>query len=101
RSRGRGAVRLLFRYGGFAQRLVRTADGEFVSAIEDASGKLVPDLRRPVFEVPEWVEVPDFLAPHVAARQLRDRPDDFPYRIERPLHFSNGGGVYLAVDTRN
>ncbi|HZN73586.1 MAG TPA: class III lanthionine synthetase LanKC [Micromonosporaceae bacterium] len=95
-----GAGPLFVRYGGFAERLVRTADGEFVSAIEDASGKLVPDLRRPVFEVPEWVEVPDFLAPHVAARQLRERPDDFPYRIERPLHFSNGGGVYVAVDTR-
>ena len=26
---------------------------------------------------------------------------DLPYRIEKALHFSNGGGVYAGTDTRD
>ncbi|HXI27554.1 MAG TPA: hypothetical protein VNG89_04010, partial [Vicinamibacterales bacterium] len=91
---------LFVRYGGFLERRMRTADGAVVAAIESPDGRLVPDRRQPIFEVPEWVAVPAFLAPHVAMRRADGWPADFPYRIERPLHFSNGGGVYLAVDTR-
>lgn len=89
------------RYGGFLRRLCRAPGGEVVPAIADPDGRLVPDVRGPYFEVPPWAAVPDFLAPQVVAR-LRDEgaPDDFPYRIEQPLHFSNGGGIYLATDTR-
>ena len=95
---------LFVRYGGFLDRRVRTADGELVPALETPDGELIPDRRQPVFEVPPWVAVPEFLAPHVAARQAgagEPPPDDFPYRIERPLHFSNGGGIYVAIDLRS
>jgi serine/threonine protein kinase len=47
--------------------------------------------------MPSWAPVPDFLAPCVSARQDA-RPPDFPFRIERPLHYSNGGGIYLATE---
>ena len=62
-------------------------------AIEDPDGTLVPDQRDPVFHVPSWVTVPDFLAPHLAARNATTTTD-LPYDIQDVLHFSNGGGLY-------
>ncbi|WP_424890423.1 class III lanthionine synthetase LanKC [Streptomyces sp. XH2] len=87
------------RYGGFVTRYCADTDGTPVPAIERPDGVLVPDRRRPVFEVPDWVELPDFLAPHLAARQSSGQDAGFPYRVERALHFSNGGGVYEARHT--
>lgn len=83
------------RYGGFTDRLCAAPTGELVPAIERPDGTLEPDLRRPVFAPPEWVELPDFLRPHLAAR-TGPAPGSMPYRVVRALHFSNGGGVYLA-----
>jgi Protein kinase domain len=94
---GRGP--LYVRYGSFTERYCQDASGELVPALEDASGQLVPDPRPPVFTVPAWIALPGFLAPHLEARNavtLRD----LPYRIERALHFSNGGGVYQGTDSR-
>lgn len=90
-----GAGPLYVRYGGFAERLCAGPTGGVVSAIERPDGTLVPDPRRPVFDPPDWVELPSFLQPHLAARA---GPSSQPsgYRIDRALHFSNGGGVYLA-----
>jgi tRNA A-37 threonylcarbamoyl transferase component Bud32 len=90
---------LYVRYGGFAERYCENERGELVAAMADGSGRLVPDVRRPVFGVPGWVTLPDFLLPHLAARNAVNL-SGLPYRIERALHFSNGGGVYLAVDER-
>ncbi len=94
-----GAGPLYVRYGAFADRYCVSADGQLEQAIEDASGRLVPDVRGPTFRVPEWVRLPEFLEPHLAER-LRTTVADLPYRIEKALHFSNGGGLYAAVDTR-
>ncbi|GAB3463211.1 class III lanthionine synthetase LanKC [Actinophytocola sediminis] len=93
-----GAGPLYVRYGAFANRYTVEA-GEVVEAIEDQDGNLVPDRRDPVFRPPAWVTLPDFLAPHLAARNAVTTTD-LPYQIERVLHFSNGGGIYLARDTR-
>ncbi|HEX3591063.1 MAG TPA: class III lanthionine synthetase LanKC [Pseudonocardiaceae bacterium] len=87
---------LYVRYGGFLERSTVSADGALVPAIERPDGVLVPDERRPGFHVPDWVSPPEVLAPHLAARRAgSDR--DFPYDITGALHFSNGGGVYLAT----
>lgn len=94
---GKGPV--FVRYGAFAARYCLTADGQVVPAIADATGTLVPDRRAPVFHVPDWVRLPDFLAPHLAARNATTTTD-LPYRIERVIHFSNGGGLYVGRDTR-
>ncbi|MCI4065994.1 class III lanthionine synthetase LanKC [Micromonospora sp. R77] len=94
---GDGPVYL--RYGGFAARYCLSPEGQVVPAIEDPSGTLVPDRRDPVFHVPEWVTLPDFLAPHLAARNAASTTE-LPYRIEKVIHFSNGGGLYEARDTR-
>jgi tRNA A-37 threonylcarbamoyl transferase component Bud32 len=88
---------LYVRYGAFVDRYCPDGDGYLVPAIARPDGTLVPDRRTPVFHVPDWVDLPDFLAPHLAAR-TQQGPVDFPYQIESALHFSNGGGVYLARD---
>lgn len=91
---------LYVRYGAFARRFCVDARGTLVPAIEDDGGRLVPDRRDPTFHVPDWVTLPDFLAPHLAARNATT-VGDLPYRIEKALHFSNGGGVYAGTDTRD
>ncbi|MGP4028418.1 class III lanthionine synthetase LanKC [Actinomadura sp. 3N407] len=87
------------RYGGFAERRCLDDRGVLVPALEDGSGRLVPDRRDPVFSVPEWVSPPSCLEAHLKARGATTTAD-LPYRIDKALHFSNGGGVYEATDTR-
>lgn len=91
---------LYVRYGGFTDRYCIGADGELEPAIEDGTGQLVPDRRGATFYTPPWVSVPEFLVPHLQARATTTMAD-LPYRIDRPLHFSNGGGVYAATDSRS
>ena len=95
-----GAGPVHVRYGGFAARYCLSTEGQVVPAVTDADGRLVPDHRGPVFHVPDWVTLPDFLAPHLAARNATTT-NDLPYRIERVIHFSNGGGLYVGRDTRD
>ncbi|HEX8865571.1 MAG TPA: class III lanthionine synthetase LanKC, partial [Lentzea sp.] len=90
---GKGPVYV--RYGGFAEQWLEV-DGQQVLAIEGPDGKLIADKRKPVFSVPEWIELPAFLKPHLDERNAGD-PQQFPYQIKSSLHFSNGGGVYLAT----
>jgi tRNA A-37 threonylcarbamoyl transferase component Bud32 len=92
-----GAGPLFARYGGFAERHCIGPDGALAPAIEDAAGELVPDRRGATFYVPPWVTLPACLAPHLASRNSSS-VDDLPFRIDRALHFSNGGGVYAGVE---
>ncbi|MEU9082098.1 class III lanthionine synthetase LanKC [Streptomyces sp. NPDC048357] len=94
---GAGPVHL--RYGSFTLRHCYDEHGELVPAIEAPDGRLVPDLRGPAFQPPEWLELPDFLEPHLAARSAVTLTD-IPFTVERALHFSNGGGVYVGKDSR-
>jgi tRNA A-37 threonylcarbamoyl transferase component Bud32 len=94
-----GSGPLYVRYGGFAERHCLSEKGALVLAIEDPTGQLIPDQREPTFKLPSWVTLPDFLVPHLTARNSMTIAD-LPYRIEGPLHFSNGGGVYIAQDLR-
>ncbi|SDP09754.1 Protein kinase domain-containing protein [Streptomyces sp. cf386] len=91
---------LYVRYGAFARTFVVDERGSLVPAVLDGDGKRVPDRRAPSFQVPEWVTLPAFLEPHLAARNTTT-VGDLPYRIEKALHFSNGGGVYVGTDTRD
>lgn len=90
---------LFVRYGGFAERHCLSGSGERVLAIEDGDGELVPDVRGATFSVPPWTTLPEFLQPHLDARNAVTT-SGLPYTIENVLHFSNGGGVYLARDQR-
>ncbi|AZQ32538.1 lantipeptide synthetase [Streptomyces cyaneochromogenes] len=91
---------LYVRYGAFARTFVVDERGSLVPAVLDGEGKRVPDRRAPSFQVPEWVTLPGFLEPHLAARNTTT-VGGLPYRIEKALHFSNGGGVYAGTDTRD
>ena len=84
---------LYVRYGGFAERYCISETGAWELAIEDPAGRLVPDRREPTFRLPDWVRLPAFLEPHLAARNSVT-VDELPYRFEQALHFSNGGGLY-------
>ncbi|WP_326574108.1 class III lanthionine synthetase LanKC [Streptomyces sp. NBC_00481] len=91
---------LYVRYGAFARSFVVDERGTLVPAVRDGEGTLVPDQRKPTFHVPDWVTLPAFLEPQLAARNTTT-VGDLPYRIEKALHFSNGGGVYVGTDTRD
>ncbi|WP_330461322.1 class III lanthionine synthetase LanKC [Streptomyces sp. NBC_00820] len=91
---------LYVRYGAFARRYVVDERGSLVLAVADGEGRLVPDRRDPSFQVPEWVTLPEFLRPQLEARNTTT-VGELPYRIEKALHFSNGGGVYVGTDTRD
>ncbi|MFP3991102.1 class III lanthionine synthetase LanKC [Streptomyces sp. E11-3] len=91
---------LYVRYGAFARRFCLDGRGTLVPAIEDPRRGLVPDPRDPTFHTPDWVTLPAFLEPHLTARNATT-VGDLPYRIEKALHFSNGGGVYAGTDTRD
>ncbi|MBC6458466.1 class III lanthionine synthetase LanKC [Actinomadura sp. HBU206391] len=90
---------LYVRYGGFAPRYCVSDRGVLEPAIEDPDGRLVPDRRTPVFTMPPWVELPACLEPHLKARSATT-VQGLPYKVERVLHFSNGGGVYAGRDLR-
>ncbi|GGS07171.1 serine/threonine protein kinase [Streptomyces humidus] len=91
---------LYVRYGAFARMFVVDDRGSLAPAVRDGGGNLVPDRRAPSFQVPPWVTLPAFLEPHLAARNTTT-VGELPYRIEKALHFSNGGGVYAGTDTRD
>ncbi|HZD02466.1 MAG TPA: hypothetical protein VFA46_20445 [Actinomycetes bacterium] len=46
---------LYVRYGGFLERHCKTETGELALAIADPQDRLVPDVKRPVFTMPDWV----------------------------------------------
>jgi hypothetical protein len=87
-----------YRYGGFGGLTVQLRNGEIVPALRTPSGDLVPDVRRTIYQPPDWAADP-FLAAGVAG----ERPAPLPliggrYLVMAPLHRSARGSVYLAVD---
>ncbi|MDX8054483.1 class III lanthionine synthetase LanKC [Lentzea sp. BCCO 10_0798] len=87
---------LYVRYGAFVEMWCQGDDDIPRSAIMDPHGNLVPDRRMPVFTIPKWMEMPAVLQPHLDAMQSGD--GDLPCEVEKALHFSNAGGIYLARD---
>jgi serine/threonine protein kinase len=86
---------LFVRYGAFVERHCLSDNGERVLALSDADGRLVPDIRGPIFSTPAWAALPSFLEPHLAARNAVTT-NEMAYVIESVIQFSNGGGVYLG-----
>jgi serine/threonine protein kinase len=90
---GKGPV--FTRYGAFRRLELHLDDGSVVPAIRAPSGALVEDKRMPVFQLPDFVTMPDDI------RDLVDPTtgglDDFPYSIDSSILFSNAGGLYLGT----
>jgi hypothetical protein len=90
---------LYLRYGGFLPRHCVSPDtGLLVPAVREPGGTLVPDVRAPVFRVPEWAPVPGFIAAQIEAARAGRSGDALPYRVQEVIHYSNGGGIYRAAD---
>ncbi len=87
---------LYVRYGAFVLLTARTEDREFL-AVRHPDGSLVEDRREPSFTPPPWVELPRFLQGQVDRLGPSDTPQGFP-RITAVRHYSNAGGVYLAIE---
>ncbi|MGW1075914.1 class III lanthionine synthetase LanKC [Streptomyces sp. NPDC002537] len=86
-------------YGPYGELSCEDAAGERVPALRRPGGGLEPCLQRPVFTLPDWVELPEVLRPDLTA--LRAKPaGEFPYRVHRALRLGNGSATYLATDTR-
>ncbi|MDH6136833.1 tRNA A-37 threonylcarbamoyl transferase component Bud32 [Kitasatospora sp. MAA4] len=88
------------RYGAFSHECCLDEDGDYVDALRSPDGRLVPDLRTPYFRLPDGVELPAVLHEQLE-RMEQAGGEAHPYQVERAMHFSNGGGVYLAVDRRS
>jgi len=89
---------LYYRYGSFAPNVRLCANGERVPVLISPDGYPVPDLRTPFFNPPPWVQDP-FPDPQGDTPQLVLK--EGRYQVDRPLHFSNSGGVYMAKDMVN
>lgn len=84
-----GRAPIYYRYGAF----VPPASGsKFATTLITPDGLEVEDVRRPTFIIPDWIDTPDFLHKNSG---MADE-NDFPFRMVEALHFSNGGGVYVA-----
>ena len=88
---------LYVRYGAFTKLWHVNEDGTRSLALQTPDQNYVVDRREPIFVVPDFVKAPRILEPYLR-RSSEDEFDRFPYEIETALHFSNGGGVYLARD---
>ncbi|WP_438354777.1 class III lanthionine synthetase LanKC [Microbacterium sp. CJ88] len=84
------------RYGAFRHMFTDVA-GVRVPAIRTPAGELVADVRGTGFHLPEWVDPPEFLRASVAEQRNSVPPPGFP-EVQGVLHYSNGGGVYEAVE---
>lgn len=93
---------IYFRYGGFIE-MYSFFDGRKELAIIDDKGEYVADRRGPVYIVPDFVQEPEAIKQMDKEREIieeKSSPLD-NYKITEALHFSNGGGVYLAIDNRD
>jgi tRNA A-37 threonylcarbamoyl transferase component Bud32 len=92
---------LYLRYGAFVRLTCLDEKENRVPALRPPNGALAPDRRQPSFDLPSWVRPPAFIARQIEAADQSDDPDAFPFDVQRSLHYSNGGGIYLATDRRD
>ncbi|MBH9968166.1 class III lanthionine synthetase LanKC [[Bacillus] enclensis] len=88
---------LYYRYGGFKAKNILNFKGEKEYFIEGPDGEYVKDKRNPYFSPPHWVSDPFEDKKEVSNEQIKLNGR---YIIEKPLHFSVTGGVYLGFDVK-
>lgn len=86
------------RYGAYRGLLDLDEEGQEILCVRTPDGTFVEDVRSPTFQVPEFVEIPVSLK-HAVRERLHPTDSALDslldgFKFERPLHFSNGGGVY-------
>ncbi|WP_341518397.1 class III lanthionine synthetase LanKC [Bacillus paramobilis] len=85
---------IYYRYGGF--RSIYNEKGE--PCIKDESGHLIPDDRKPYYQVPKFVESFDQF---LDSKNIFDKENDKEDRLKKyefleAFRYTNGGGIYLA-----
>jgi serine/threonine protein kinase len=86
-----------FRYGAFAEMYMEDGASK-VLAIKTPSGEYIPDSRGASYVVPSFVEEPKLIQEMTKDQEemMLEESKLSNYNIKSALHFSNGGGVYLA-----
>lgn len=94
-KRYRDSKSVFYRYGGFQRMSRLRPDGSQQLMIQKPDGTLLPDVRTPYFELPEWVKdpLPDSPEPEDDSELLHGR-----YQVLEALSFTNTGGIYRAID---
>ncbi|MDF2013893.1 class III lanthionine synthetase LanKC [Priestia megaterium] len=86
-----------FRYGAFGEMYVHEGAAK-IPAIRTPNGEYIPDSRGAYYVVPDFIQEPKVIREMTEAQEKiqAERSQLDNYDIESALHFSNGGGVYLA-----
>lgn len=86
-----------FRYGAFGEMYFFEGASK-IPAIQTPSGEYVPDSREAYYVVPSFVEEPKAVQDMTLRQEAKQVESSKlnSYEIKSALHFSNGGGVYLA-----
>jgi serine/threonine protein kinase len=86
-----------YRYGAFKDIFIVDELGHGRHFIKGPENVLFEDVRgvRPV--LPPWVETPSIIYERSSSMpQYRESNNEFPFRVNKVLHFSSKGGVYEA-----
>ncbi|MFA6433638.1 MAG: class III lanthionine synthetase LanKC [Elusimicrobiales bacterium] len=86
---------LYYRYGGFRPNLRLDVNGKRIPVLVSPDGKEEADVRPPYYRLPGWV---DEIFPKKNTNESGGGLNNGRYAVERSLHFSNTGGIYIAYD---
>lgn len=87
---------LYYRYGGIKLNTRLDITGHFIPVLVSPDGREINDIRAPYYILPDWVQ--DVFP------EDRENTDNIAglnngrYIVEKALHFSNTGGIYIAYD---
>ncbi len=86
-----------FRYGAFGEMYI-TEGAAKIPAIQTPNNEYIPDSREAHYVIPYFVKEPDEIQEMTKSQETTDSETSEIdlYDISSALHFSNGGGVYLA-----
>lgn len=90
-----GSRVLHYRYGGIRLKTRLEADGRRTPVLVTPGGDAVADERKPFFKLPDWERDPFAASDEGGAPGLLGGR----FAVEKALHFSNTGGVYVARDS--
>lgn len=91
-----------FRYGAFKEMYLMEGAAK-IPAIKTPEGEYIADSREPFYKLPYFIEEPQAIKDmEKSLETLQVEPSELNnYEIKSALHFSNGGGVYLAKRREN
>ncbi|PTI73274.1 serine/threonine protein kinase, partial [Staphylococcus succinus] len=90
-----------FRYGAF-KKMFFFENGKKKLAIKNNKGTFIEDVRKPYYVLPDFIQEPQELK--IMEEYIENEKTELShleqYTIIKVLHYSNGGGVYLAKNNK-